>query len=79
VQISLLSISDKQNRSIPTQKGSHMANSNEKPDVKVNVYGSNAPAAAKFGVGATTRQEIEEPTQARRDQRPGDYNDSNKR
>jgi hypothetical protein len=44
----------------------------QKPDIKVSVYGSNAPDAAKFGVGTSTRQGVEEAAQARRDnQAPG--------
>jgi hypothetical protein len=32
----------------------------------VDTYGTNAPAAAKFGVGATTLEEINQATEARR-------------
>jgi hypothetical protein len=52
---------------------------NQKPEINVNVYGKDAPAAAKAGVGARTLAEIREATDARRNQRPGDYNNSNKR
>jgi hypothetical protein len=43
------------------------------PPIRVSVYGTqNPPAAATFNKGARTIQEIEEATQARRDnQRPG--------
>jgi hypothetical protein len=34
--------------------------------VLVNVYGRNAPDAAKFGVGATTLAQIKQATDARR-------------
>jgi len=57
-----------------TKRFISMSNQTEKPDVLVSTYGKNAPDAAKFGVGAITRREIEEAAQARRDQRPGgDY------
>lgn len=49
-----------------------MKNDPEKPITHTDVYGRNAPDAAKFGVGATTRAEIEKATNARRDLRPGD-------
>jgi hypothetical protein len=51
---------------------------NEKPPINVNVYGRNAPDAAKAGVGARTIEQIREATDAQRNQRPGDYH-SNKR
>ncbi len=35
-------------------------------DVLVNVYGKNAPAAARFGVGAKSLAEIKQATDARR-------------
>jgi len=44
-----------------------------KPELRVDVYGRDAPDAAKFGVGARTLAEIEKATKARLDQRPGDY------
>jgi hypothetical protein len=46
---------------------------NRPVDILVNVYGRNAPDAAKFGRGATTIQQIQEATDARRAQKPGDY------
>jgi hypothetical protein len=39
----------------------------EKSEILVNVYGTDAPDAAKFGVGATTLAEIERATEARRE------------
>ena len=45
--------------------------SDEKP--LVSVYGPNAPKAAEFGVGATTLEEIEQATEARRNVKPGQY------
>jgi hypothetical protein len=51
----------------------------KKPPILTNVYGKDAPAAAKAGVGARTLDEIKQATDARRDQRPGDYNNSNNR
>jgi hypothetical protein len=56
-----------------------MTKTTEKPDVLVDVYGKTAPDAAKAGVGARTISEIREATDARRNQHPGDYNNSNKR
>jgi hypothetical protein len=47
-----------------------------KPPILTNVYGSNPPKAAQAGVGATTISEIREAVDARRNQRPGDYNNS---
>jgi hypothetical protein len=35
--------------------------------ILVNTYGTKAPDAAKFGVGATTLTEIQKATDARRD------------
>jgi hypothetical protein len=46
---------------------------NDKPVILTSVYGPKAPAAAKFGVGATTREQVEEAAQARRDVKPGQY------
>lgn len=54
------------------------------PPILTDVYGAGAgassvPAAARFGVGARTLDEIGQATQARRDQRPGDhYRSTNK-
>jgi hypothetical protein len=36
-------------------------------EILVNVYGRQAPKAARFGVGAQTLRDVEEATQARRD------------
>jgi len=47
--------------------------------IKTDVYGSNAPAAAKAGVGARSIEQIRQATDARRNARPGQYNDSDKR
>jgi hypothetical protein len=45
-----------------------MSNADNKTDeILVSVYGTNAPDAAKFGVGATTLAEIERATEARRE------------
>jgi hypothetical protein len=41
--------------------------STEKPKILVNVYGTDAPRAAKFGEGATTLSEVERATEARRE------------
>ena len=49
-----------------------MSETTKQPDVKVDVYGSKAPAAADFRRGATSVAEIREATDARRNQRPGD-------
>lgn len=38
-----------------------------KPRIIVDTYGTNAPDAAKFGVGATTLEQINEATRARRE------------
>ena len=38
-----------------------------KDEILISVYGRNAPAAARFGVGASTLREIEEATAARRE------------
>jgi hypothetical protein len=51
----------------------------EKPEILVSTYGKDAPKAATAGVGARNLAEIREATDARRNQRPGDYNNSNKR
>lgn len=47
----------------------------KQPNVLTDVYGKGAPDAAKFGVGATDRAGVEQSTQARRDQKPGQYRD----
>ena len=39
----------------------------EKPEILVSVYGTDAPAAAKFGEGATTFAEVQQATEARRE------------
>jgi hypothetical protein len=44
-----------------------------KPAILTDTYGQRAPDAAKFGVGASDRPGIERATEARRDQRPGQY------
>jgi hypothetical protein len=45
-----------------------MSNADSKTDeILVSVYGTNAPDAAKFGVGATTLADIERATEARRE------------
>jgi hypothetical protein len=41
-----------------------MSNNN---DIRVDVYGTDAPDAAKFGKGATTLAEVKQATQARVD------------
>jgi hypothetical protein len=46
--------------------------SDNQADVFVDVYGKKAPKAADFRRGATTREEVEKATDARRNQRPGD-------
>ena len=51
------------------------------PPILTDVYGaglgfSTVPAAARAGVGARTVAEIRDATQARLDQRPGDYHQS---
>ena len=51
----------------------------EKLPILTNVYGKDAPAAAKAGVGARSIEEIRQATDARRNQRLGDYNNSNGR
>jgi hypothetical protein len=40
---------------------------NKTGEILVSVYGSNAPDAAKFGVGTTTLADIERATEARRE------------
>jgi hypothetical protein len=42
-------------------------------DALVNVYGKDAPAAAKFGVGVRTREAVKEACDARREVKPGVY------
>jgi hypothetical protein len=42
------------------------------PGILVNTYGTRAPAAAKFGVGTSTREGAKEAADAQRAQRPGD-------
>ena len=49
-----------------------MSESTKQPDIKVDVYGSKAPAAAKFGVGISDRRGAQEAADARRAQRDGD-------
>jgi hypothetical protein len=49
-----------------------MSNQNEKPVIHVDVYGKNAPDAAKFSVGTSTREGAQQAQDARRNQRPGD-------
>jgi hypothetical protein len=50
------------------------ARTGSKPTILTDVYGvRNVPAAAKFGVGTSTRQGAQEAQDARRAQRPGDY------
>jgi hypothetical protein len=45
-----------------------MSNNTEKPvEILVNTYGTDAPDAAKFGVGASTLREVEKATEARRE------------
>jgi hypothetical protein len=45
-----------------------------KPQVLTDNYGTrNVPAAAKFGVGTSTREGAQQAADARRAQRPGDY------
>jgi len=39
----------------------------EKPEILVSVYGTNAPAAARFGVGAITLAEVQKAIDARRE------------
>jgi hypothetical protein len=46
----------------------------EKPEILVDTYGKDAPAAAKAGVGARNLAEIREATEART--KPGQYNNS---
>ena len=42
-----------------------MSNKQSEPEIIVSVYGSkDAPAAARFGVGAQTLREVEEATRA---------------
>ena len=48
-----------------------------KPDILVDTFGKDAPAAAKAGQGARTLEEIKQATEART--RPGQYNNSEKR
>jgi len=43
--------------------------------ILTDVYGRDAPDAAKFGKGATTLAEINQATDARRQLRPGAYRD----
>jgi hypothetical protein len=44
------------------------------PNILVDTYGrTNVPAAAKFGVGTSTREGAQQAADARRAQRPGDY------
>ena len=45
----------------------------EKPEILVSVYGDKAPAAAKFGVGTSTREGVQEATDARRNAPVGEY------
>ena len=45
-----------------------MSNKDESNPILVSVYGKDAPKAAKFGVGATNRAEIEQAADARRAQ-----------
>jgi hypothetical protein len=46
----------------------------QKPAILTDTYGvKNVPAAAKFGVGTSTREGAQQATDARRAQRPGDY------
>jgi hypothetical protein len=47
-------------------------NMTDKPSIHVNVYGTTPPRAAEFGKGARDLAEIEQATDARRVQRPGD-------
>jgi hypothetical protein len=50
------------------------ANRGTKPEILVDTYGRrNVPAAARFGVGVSTREGAQQAADARRAQRPGDY------
>jgi hypothetical protein len=45
-----------------------MSNNTEKPvEILISTYGRNAPAAATFGVGATTLAEVQKAIGARRE------------
>ncbi len=48
----------------------------KKPEILISTYGpkDKAPAAAKFGVGTSTREGVQGATDARRNAKPGDYN-----
>jgi hypothetical protein len=58
------------------QIGYFMSNT-EKPEILVDTFGKDAPAAAKAGQGARSLDEIKQATEART--RPGQYNNSDKR
>ena len=51
------------------------ARRDQKPDVLTDVYGppSKTPAAARFGVGTSTREGAAEAADARRQVKPGQY------
>jgi hypothetical protein len=51
-----------------------MSDTTTKPlDVLVDVYGTRAPDAAKFGVGTSTREGAQAAQDARRQAKRGDY------
>jgi hypothetical protein len=43
-----------------------MTNKPEAPEILISTYGKDAPDAAKFDVGAQTRQQVEQAADARR-------------
>jgi hypothetical protein len=58
-----------------TGQGIPMSENTKQPDILVDTFGKDAPAAAKAGQGARTLDEIKQATEART--RPGQYNNSN--
>jgi hypothetical protein len=45
---------------------------NDKPAVLVDVYGTRAPDAARFGKGVTDQSGVQQATDARRNAQPGE-------
>ena len=54
-------------------KDTAAANRGKAPDILVDTYGTKAPDAAKFGVGATDRAGAQQAQDARRNATPGEY------
>ena len=54
-------------------KGTIAMSDNKHVKINVDAYGKNAPEAAKFGRGTSTREGVEQAQNGRRNATPGEY------